>query len=424
MKLLNKKGLFAALYASAALMSINAATAQDQVNLRMLIWSANEDHLKLFNDIADAYKSEHPNVSVTYEAVPYGDFPTTLTTQIAGGNAPDLTWLTETAQSDFIAAGAMYPLTETFKNTEGYNLEDFAPASLESWSKDGELYFYPFSTSPFAVFVNNDLVREAGQKTPAELVAEGNWDWQHAVDLGAAVKASTGKHGLVFRDFEYTAWTRLAPLYTGWDVKLWSEDGKTCAMTSPEMVDAMTFLHDAIFEKQAMPGPGVSADFFAGDAAMTITQISRANLLPTGENAFEWDLVGLPAGPIGQYGYVGAAGIGVMKSSPHAQEAADFLAFFSNEENVTKLARYFPPTRASVLTPEVLAASNPLLSEEQLTNVVIEGVINGRSAAGHTNYEQISQNVRASLDALWVPDADVAQVLQATCDNLNPLLQR
>lgn len=424
MKLTYKRGFVAALYASAALISINAAVAQDQVNLRMLIWSANEDHLKLFNDIAAAYKADHPEVSVTYEAVPYGEFPTTLTTQIAGGNAPDLTWLTETGAFDFLAAGAMYPLTETFRNTEGYALEDFAQASLDSWSQAGELYFYPFSTSPFAVFVNNDLVREAGQKTPGELVSEGNWDWQRVVEIGAAVKANTGKHGLVFRDFEYTSWTRLAPLYTGWDVKLWSEDGKTCTMTSPEMVDAMTFLHDAIFTQQAMPGPGVSVDFFAGDAAMTITQISRANLLPTGDDAFEWDLVGLPAGPIGEYGYVGAAGIGVLKSSPHAQTAADFLAFFSNQENVTKLARYFPPTRASVLTPDVLAASNPLLSAEQLTDVVIKGVVEGRSAEGHKNYEQIVQNVRASLDALWVPDADVAQVLQDTCDNLNPLLQR
>ena len=42
-----------------------------------------------------------------------------------------------------------------------------------------------------------------------------------------------------------------------------------------------------------MPGPGVSADFFAGDAAMTITQISRASLLPR-TSQFGWDLVPLP----------------------------------------------------------------------------------------------------------------------------------
>ncbi len=33
-----------------------AAAAQDAVKLRMTIWSANEAHLKLFNDIAAGFK--------------------------------------------------------------------------------------------------------------------------------------------------------------------------------------------------------------------------------------------------------------------------------------------------------------------------------------------------------------------------------
>ena len=92
------------------------------------------------------------------------------------------------------------------------------------------------------------------------------------------------------------------------------------------MVDAMTFIHKAIFTDKAIPGPGVTADFFAGDAAMTITQISRASLLPK-ENAFSWDLVPLPAGPAGEYAVIGQAGIGVFASGKNPQVAADFLAF-------------------------------------------------------------------------------------------------
>ena len=44
-----------------------------------------------------------------------------------------------------------------------------------------------------------------------------------------------------------------------------------------------------------------------GEAAMTITQISRASLLPK-ENPFSWDLVPLPAGPAGEYAVIGQAG--------------------------------------------------------------------------------------------------------------------
>lgn len=415
------KTLAGALLAATTMFS-GAALAQDNIELRMAIWSANEAHLALFNEIAADYKTQHPNVTVTFDPLVYGDFVTALSTQIAGGNAPDLTWLGENTVADFVAAGALVPVGEVFRNTEGYDLDDYAPESIAAWSVNGVQYLYPFSTSPFGMFVNNDLIRAAGQKTPAELIAEGNWTWDAAIGVATEV-AKTGKAGLVLRDFEYKDWSRLATVWTGWGAKTWSEDGKTCLFDQPEMVDALSFVHDAIFEKKALPGPGTTADFFAGDAAMTVTQISRASLLPK-EDPFEWDLVPLPAGPKGEYGFVGSAGIAVLTASKHQDEAVKFLAFLSNKDNVAKLARFFPPTRRSLLTAEVLAKANPLLTEKQLADVVVNGITNGSSLAKHSGYEQIAQTIRASLDALWVPNADVKAVTASLCGSLTPLLQR
>ena len=178
------------------------AIAQDAVNLRMTIWSANEAHLKLFNEIAAGFKKDHPNVSVTYESLPFDTYTTALTTQIAGGNAPDMAWIFETSAYDFVKSGALYPLTDTLKAAPGYNLEEVGAGSTERWSQDGTLYAYPFSTSPFAVFVNNDLIKAAGAKTPADMIAAGEWTWDNAIATASAV-AKTGKGGLVVRDFNY-----------------------------------------------------------------------------------------------------------------------------------------------------------------------------------------------------------------------------
>jgi multiple sugar transport system substrate-binding protein len=394
-----------------------AAAAQD---LRMAIWSANEAHLALFNEIAAAYKETHPDVNVTFDSLAFDGYTTTLTTQIAGGNAPDLAWILETTAADFVNSGALVPLKATFEATEGYNLADVTQSALALWTKDGEIYAYPFSTSPIGVFVNNDLIKAAGQQAPAELIAAGEWTWDKAMEVNAAVAAS-GKAGLIVRDFNYQAWQNLTSIYKGWGAAPWSEDGATCTFNAPEMVEAMTFIHDAIFTKKAMPGPGENLDFFAGEAAMTLTQISRASLLPK-ENPFAWDLVPLPAGPAGEYAVIGQAGIGVFAQSENAQAAADFLAFFSNPENSAKLARFFPPARASLLNAEVLGAANPLLSPEQLEAVVIKGIETGTVIPGHTNFAEIQQTVRAALDALWVPEADVPAVLQAVCDRIQPML--
>ena len=100
------------------------AWAQDAINLRMTIWSANEAHLAMFDEIAAGFKESHPNVSVTFEPLHFDSYTTTLTTQIAGGNPPDLAWILETTAADFVNSGALAPLTEAFTATEGYDLGD------------------------------------------------------------------------------------------------------------------------------------------------------------------------------------------------------------------------------------------------------------------------------------------------------------
>lgn len=398
----------------------DSGSADGPANLRMTIWTSNEEHLALFDEIAAGYTESHPDVTVKFDPIPFESYTTTLTTQIAGGNGPDLAWVLEDSAPDFVDSGALTPLSETLQKTEGYEFDDLSESATALWRNEDELYAYPFSTSPFGVFVNTDLLKEAGQKSPAELIESGEWTWDNAFASAAGVNQETGKAGLVVRDFDFKGWGNLATVWTGWDARAWSEDGKSCQFNQPPMVAAMTALHTAIFEDQAVPGPGTTADFFAGDAAMTITQISRASLLE--EGTFEWDLVPLPQGPAGAYSVVGQAGLGVLKQGENTGAAADFLAYFTNPENSAKLAQYFPPARAGQLSADTMAKSNPLLTPEQLQSVVVEGIEAGVVKPSHTDSAQITQTVRSSLDPLWKPGADVQGVLDGVCTSIEPLL--
>lgn len=424
-----RKALRVTAAALAGLLALSACgsggdKAEDgRVSLRVTVWTANEAHLALFNEIADEYKKSHSNITeIKFDPLPFDSYTTTLTTQIAGGNAPDLAWVFENSAPDFVSSGALVPLDETLKKTEGYEYDDLAPATLTLWQADGKLYAYPFSTSPFGVFVNTDLLKQAGQQTPAELIAAGKWNWETVLAVASAVNAKTGKAGMVIRDFDYKGWDNLSTFFTGWGAQAWSADGKTCGFNAPEMVDAMTTLHKAIFTDKAMPGPGTTADFFAGEAAMTVTQISRASLLK--DDGFAWDLVPLPAGPKGEYAVVGQAGIGVLKQSKHVDEALDFLAFMTNPANSAKLAQFFPPPRQSLLTAETLAKTNPKLSQEQLQRVVIDGIKTGVVKPSHSGQAELAQQVRAALDPLWQPGADVKAVLDGVCSAIQPLLAK
>jgi multiple sugar transport system substrate-binding protein len=385
------------------------STSDGPLTLRMTTWSANEAHVKLFTEIAADYKSTHPDVTVQFDALPFESYTTTLTTQIAGGNAPDLAWILENSAPDFVSSGALAPLDGKVEKES-----DLAPAATALWKADGKLIAYPFSTSPFGVFVNTDLVKD--------LPTGAEWTWENAMAAAATAAKSSGKQGLVVRDFDYKAWDNLASIFDGWGAEAWSADGKTCGFDQQPMVDAMTFIHKAIFTDKAMPGPGVAADFFAGESAMTITQISRASLHK--DATFKRTLVPLPAGPKGEYSVIGQGGLGVLKKGKNAGAAADFLAFFTNQANSAKLAQFFPPPRQSQLTAATLAKSNPLLKPEQLQEVVIDGISNGVVKPSHRDSAEISQAVRSALDPLWKADAQVKPVLDGVCAAIRPLLAK
>jgi multiple sugar transport system substrate-binding protein len=383
------------------------------ITLRMTTWSANPAHVQLFNQIAAEYRQSHPEVTVAFDALPLENYTTTVTTQIAGGNAPDLAWILEAAAPDFVSSGALAPLGDAVEDAG-----DLVPSATALWQRDGTLMAYPFSTSPFGIFVNTDMVQKAGRTLPTGK----EWTWDNAVAVAAAAAAATGKQGLVIRDFDYKDWTYLATVFGGWGAQAWSADGKTCGFAQQPMIDAMTFLHKAIFTGRALPPPGVAADFFAGESAMTVAQISRASLLKDAK--FGWTLVPLPAGPAGEYAVIGQGAVGVLKKSRNAEAAAEFLKYFTSPASSAKLAQFFPPPRRSQLTTATLAKANPLLKPQQLQDVVIDGIATGVVKPSHTGNAEISQAVRAALDPMWKPGADVRGVLTGVCTAVQPLLAK
>lgn len=386
------------------------------VNLRMTVWTSNKDQLALFESIATAYKADHPEIgTITFDSLPFADYNSTLTTQIAGGNTPDLAWMGDLSK-DLIASNALAPLTDKLKDTAGWEYADLVESVTAEFSKGDQLFAYPFSNSPFALYVNTKLLTQAGQTLDTADIT-----WDQITKIGGAVNAKTGKAGFVIRDFDFASWNTLGTVWPGWGAQAWNKDGTKCEMDSDEMVGAFKFLHDAIHVHKSMPGPGVKADFFAGDAAFTIAQVSRSSLL---DGSFEFGVYPLPKGPVGKYSVMGQAGVGVLRSGRHVKQATEFLAYMTNPTNASKLAQYFPPPRKSLLTGEKLAAANKKLTAQQLQTVVVDQLPGAVTLPNHTKPAEIAAKGKAALDAIWAKDADIKGVLTKVCDALEPLMSR
>ena len=137
------------------------------VNLRVTVWSANPGHLALLNSIADAYKAVDPEIgTITFDTLPGDQYATVLTTQLAGGNPPDLGWLETGSGPEFISQGVAQDVGPSLRSDANYNLSDYIPSTMAAWSRATAIYGVPFSTSPYAMFYNASLFESAGLQTP------------------------------------------------------------------------------------------------------------------------------------------------------------------------------------------------------------------------------------------------------------------
>lgn len=399
-----------------------AAQSADLTTLRFTIWSGNQAHLDLLNGIAAAYRTTHPNVDVRFDVVPFSDYVQKITIQIASGTAPDLGWLLETSAPTFINAGVLADASASLKGDRSYAFEDLSTPALELWVQKNAVYGVPFSTSPFIVFFNRDLFKAAKLTPPDQLPARG-WTWDALRRSAYAITrtAGAGVYGFESVDgqgYDVRVWHTLIPVVRAYGGDAWTAGA--CGLSSAEAVRAVRFYHDMIFKDRSVVPPGEQGDFFSGRSAMTITQLSRVSKLEGAK--FSWGIAPLPAGPSGQVAVIGQAAIVVFAKSAHRAEAVDFLKFMTNAENTAKMAKFFPPARASVLSSRDFLTANPLVSPEQM-KIVADGIRTGKVLPSHANYPRIEAAARPVFDRLWRADADVRSVLGDVCGVIQPLLK-
>jgi multiple sugar transport system substrate-binding protein len=192
-----------------------------------------------------------------------------------------------------------------------------------------------------------------------------------------------------------------------------------CGFDSPQSVAAVKQLHEMVFKDKSIVPPGEKGDYFSGNAAMTINQISRASLMP--QAGFKWGIAPLPSGPGGESPVIGQAGIVVFAAGKQKKLAAEFVAHMSTKAAVATAAQFFPPARNSVLASDGFITSNKLIPPAQM-KVVADAIAKGKVLPAHEKSPQILAAMKPRVDALWRADANVESALKAVCGAIQPLL--
>jgi len=387
-------------------------TVASPVKIKISTWTSNKDQLALLGSFVNEF-AEKKGITIEpeFESIAFAEYTTKLSLELQGSEAPDVFWVLETAAPVFIKSGLMAKLNDAMAE---YDPSDFSEPAMGLWKKGNDVFGIPFSTSPFFMLYNADLFAKAGLETPEEMAKKGTWTWENFAKTCKTLKDETGVWGFQTVDgggYDARILQNLMPMVRSYGGDAWSDDGKIL-INSPESVAAIQLFHDMVFADKSVVPPGDQSDFFAGDAAMTVGQISRVSKLK--DASFSWGMAPMPAGPKGDVPIIGQAAIAANAKSTNGKLAAELVAYMTSESCVTRMAGIWPPARKSVLESEAFLSSNPLVKPEQMQISVANSIKTGRVLPSNVQYPQIEVESKMVWDKLWKSNADV----KAICDEV------
>ena len=287
------------------------APAMEDVAIRWRTRPDNQEEIDVYSKISTELDAELEGITLTYEpgGTEGANYQDQLRSEVAAGTAPDVFWIPGTDVADFATRGLILNVNDLATATEGFNVEDFYagpmyhltynPEGSKSGADSGALWGLPRDVSTFALYLNMDLINEAGAPDPRELAKEGKWDWDAFLDVAQKTRAL----GSDVYGYGASAWW--GP-YGVWlnasGGGFFNEDRTACALNTPESLAGLDFQRSLYqdFDVATPYGEDPEPTFRAGKVAMF--QNGRWATPGVRTVEFEWDVVELPAGPSGTAG--------------------------------------------------------------------------------------------------------------------------
>jgi multiple sugar transport system substrate-binding protein len=317
----------------------DATSDGDQITLRWRTRPDNQAEIDVYQSVSDSIEAEWDGVDLEYEpgGTETAAYQDALRTEIAGGTAPDVFWIPGTDIADFANRGLIMDLRELAEGSDAYAGDDAyyeGPMELltydpESGSSGSSLWGLPRDVSTFGLYLNLDLINEAGAPDPRELDEAGDWNWDTFREVGEAVSGLGDEiYGFGMNNW----WANPGIWINSAGGSFFDEDRTACAMDSDEAILGLEFMTALYQDDLAVPyGEDSQPPFQAGQVGMQLTGRWSTPAYRTIED-FEWDVVNIPAGPDGAVNWTFWGAYVVNANTDHPEEAFELLTRLTDGE--------------------------------------------------------------------------------------------
>lgn len=409
-----------------SLLAVSIGFSAEPQTITFTFWGTPQ-MVEAFQKLVISFEKENPDIKVNNIHIP-SKYYDKLLTMIAGGTSPDIAMLAFDKVPMFVEKGVLQPI-DSYVEKFNYPKSDLFKVVLEGFSYKGNLYGLPRSFSPFVLFYNKTLFKNAGLKYP-----EKTWTWSEF--LTAARKTTKTSGGKVVQWGYAGNYEPQGTLWPEWLFPfVWQNKGEivdvkgNCLLTSPNTVEAIKFYVDLIHKYHVMPTPaqaqtfeGSDALFFSGKAAMIMESYVIVTAART-QKGLDFDVAPLPyrkaratlAFPIG---YV------LPKAAKFPEAAAKFMTFVGGPEGQRLMAEMgvgVPGLKSIAKTDAFLQPGKP----PEHSYLVVEEAEYARLLPSATpNYAQWYDALTQGLAPVFAGNKTLDEVLPQLNEKITSILKQ
>lgn len=379
--------------------SSSAVAADNHQPLTLLIGTSGDAETNAVKSAVAAWSAKSGTPATVNVA---SDLSQQLSQGFAGGNPPDLFYVTNDTVATYAGNGSLEPYVSKMTNKDS-----FYPSLVKAFTVNGKEYAAPKDFSTLALVINTDMWTAAGL---TDKDYPTSWDQLESVSQ----KLTTPQHvGLaVSGQFE-----RLGVFMAqagGWLV----DDSGKAAASSDANVQGLTYakklLSDGAMKYASQLGTGWGGEAFGTQkAAMTIEGNWISGAMTKDYSSVKYKVVKLPAGPKGEGTIQYDGGWGMASQSKNKGGALDLVTYLTQPDQQLGFAKAFG------VMPSVQSIADQWKQQFPEQTAFLDGAASSKSIPSVAGISDVIKNFDSQLDAL--PNTDPKQILDKVQTNLAAL---
>lgn len=427
----------ALLAAAAMLLDYSGKPPGGKTIVTVRVWA--EPIAAAYRESFQAFMRTHPDIDVHTNVVAYSTYFNILRTDVAGGSADDIFWLSNAYLAAYADSGRLMNIRTALDPAA---TSDWDARVIDQFTRDGVLWGVPQLTDAgIALYYNADLLAAAGVD-PAQLNtvrwSPGGDDTLRpllkrlTVDADGHRANTTGFDGGRVRQWGYNAANDPQGIYLNYIGSAGGvfQRGDEFAFDNPAAVAAFRYLVGLINDDHVAPPASDTNDngdfsrnqFLAG--RMALFQSGTYNLAPVARDArFRWGVAMMPAGPVGRVSVTnGIAAVG-NTATKHPRAVRQVLAWMGGTQGNEYLGR------EGAAIPAVLSAQPVYFrywADRGVDVTPFFAVLNGPriAAPGGAGFAAGQDALQPYFDEMFLGRGDVAAILRRAQAAANAAAQR